>query len=114
MSTQVIGISARSSPSVLRSRMFGAAPRDPWKDARQDAREDTRAPTPAAQPAYGLTRREREVLGLLVLGLTKRKMAERLYLSVHTIDTHVRRIYSKLGVHSAAAAVFKALHERLI
>jgi DNA-binding CsgD family transcriptional regulator/pimeloyl-ACP methyl ester carboxylesterase len=47
-----------------------------------------------------LTEREREVLRLLAAGLTSRQMAERLVLSVRTVERHISSVYSKLGVHS--------------
>lgn len=62
---------------------------------------------------YGLTEREREVLGLLVDGLSKKQIAARLILSEHTIHSHVRNIYEKLEVHSRGGAVAKAVRERL-
>ena len=61
-----------------------------------------------------LSKREREVLLYLAEGDTKRAIAEQLYLSVHTVDTHVRNIYRKLHVNSGPAAVMKAIRYRLI
>ncbi len=52
-----------------------------------------------AHPA-GLTARQADVLDLLVQGLTNAEIAERLYLSVRTVDHHVSSILSKLGVSS--------------
>jgi DNA-binding NarL/FixJ family response regulator len=69
------------------------------------------APPPAS---YGLTKRERDVLDLLVHGLIKKEIAARLSLSVHTIDTHIRNIYEKLQVHTRSGAVAKALREKLV
>ena len=66
------------------------------------------------QKDYGLSQREREVLHLLVDGLTQKRIAEHLFLSEHTINTHIRNIYAKLHVHSRSGAVAKALRERLI
>jgi DNA-binding NarL/FixJ family response regulator len=63
---------------------------------------------------YGLTDREREILHLLTDGLTKRQIAEKLFLSFFTIDTHVRNIYAKLHVHSRSGVVAKVLRERLL
>jgi len=62
---------------------------------------------------YGLTIREREILDLMVQGLIKKEIADRLGLSYHTVDTHLRNIYSKLQVHTRAGAVSKALKEHL-
>lgn len=48
--------------------------------------------------SYGLTKREIEVAELLCLGLTYREIAEQLYISEHTVDNHVRHIFSKVEV----------------
>ena len=63
---------------------------------------------------YGLSPRERQILELLVSGSTKREIGDRLTLSPHTIDGHVRNIYSKLHVNNRSGAVAKALTERII
>ena len=63
---------------------------------------------------YRLSEREREILELLVEGQTKQRIAERLSLSPHTIDGHVRNIYTKLHVNNRSGAVAKALKENLL
>jgi DNA-binding NarL/FixJ family response regulator len=63
---------------------------------------------------YGLTEREKRILELMVDGLTMKESADRLCISYHTIDTHIRNIYDKLHVHSRSGAVAKALRERLV
>lgn len=72
----------------------------------------TRLAAPRAD--YGLSDREREILQHLTEGLTKKQIAEALFLSPHTIDGHVRNIYAKLHVHTRSGAVAKALKENLI
>jgi len=72
------------------------------------------SPLPAPATGYGLTRREKEILQLLVDGLTLRQIAAQLNVSFHTVDNHVRNIYDKLHVHSRSGAVAKALKERLL
>lgn len=62
---------------------------------------------------YNLSKREKEVLKHLSEGKAKKEIAAELDLSYHTIDKHVRGIYSKLQVHSLSAAVAKAVKERL-
>ncbi len=63
---------------------------------------------------YGLTSREREILELMVEGLITKEIADRTSLSYHTVDTHLRNIYSKLQVHNRSEAVGKAVKERLV
>ncbi len=61
-----------------------------------------------------LTTREREILKLMVDGLTKKQIADQMILSYHTIDTHIKNIYAKLEVHTRGGAVAKALTDRLL
>ena len=67
----------------------------------------------APQHDYGLTSREQNILELMTQGLIKKEIADRLSLSYHTVDTHLRNIYAKLHVHTRSGAVAKALKERL-
>ena len=67
----------------------------------------------APSPDYGLTDREQEILLQMTQGLTKKEIGEKLCLSHHTIDTHIRNIYNRLHVHNRCHAVAKALKERL-
>jgi DNA-binding CsgD family transcriptional regulator len=53
----------------------------------------------------GLSERERDVIRLLALGNTSKEIAEKLFLSPHTVDTHRRRILKKLNCSSTAQAV---------
>ena len=87
-------------------------------------REPMSEPTPAltapssasaAPPSHaGLTAREIDVLRLLAQGLTSVQMAERLVIGLVTVNSHVRSIYSKLGVTSRAAATRYALEHHLL
>jgi len=61
-----------------------------------------------------LTPREMDVLRLLVQGLTSAQIAERLTIGLVTVNSHVRSIYSKLGVTSRAAATGYALEHKLL
>lgn len=55
-----------------------------------------------------LTDRERQILGLLVEGLSNHEMAAQLYLTNNTIKWYNRQIYAKLGVNSRAQAILRA------
>ena len=72
----------------------------------------SRMATPQAD--YGLSDRERQILQQLVEGRTKQQIADQLFLSPHTIDGHVRNIYTKLHVNNRSGAVAKALREHLL
>jgi DNA-binding CsgD family transcriptional regulator len=56
-----------------------------------------------------LTTREFEVVRLLSEGCTYARIAQRLGISEHTVTSHIKNAYRKLDVHTAAAAVFRAL-----
>ena len=81
-----------------------------------------RAPAPvgthpgghAPADARGLTSREREVLGQLVLGLSDKEIAAALSISRHTASKHVAAVLVKLGVESRTAAVATALRDGLV
>jgi len=61
-----------------------------------------------------LTRREHEVLGLLAHGMRNRDIAEKLVLSVRTVDHHVSAIMRKLSVRTRGAAVVEARRRGLL
>mgnify|MGYP001025983740 FL=1 len=67
-----------------------------------------------SQPDRELTNREREVLALMVEGLTNPKIAERLFITRSTARAHVSSILLKLGVSNRSEAVVLALRERLV
>jgi DNA-binding NarL/FixJ family response regulator len=61
-----------------------------------------------------LTDKEKEVLKLLVDGLSYKMIADRIHLSFHTIHSHVKNIYEKLHVNSKGEAVAKAIKNKLV
>jgi len=63
--------------------------------------------------ADGLTLREVEILRLVAAGMTNRLTAERLGLSIRTVDAHLRSIYAKLGIKSRSAATRYAVEHNL-
>jgi DNA-binding NarL/FixJ family response regulator len=60
-----------------------------------------------------LTARELEILQLIAAGLKNQQIAERLYLSVHTVKNHIRKILSHLGVQSRWSAVAHAFERQV-
>jgi DNA-binding NarL/FixJ family response regulator len=63
---------------------------------------------------HKLTRRELDVLSLLVGGLSQPEIAERFFISPKTVGKHIEHILAKLGVHNRAQAVALALRDELI
>jgi DNA-binding CsgD family transcriptional regulator len=61
-----------------------------------------------------LTRRERDVLQLIARGCTYSRVGDRLGVSEHTVASHIKNAYRKLEVHSAAAAVMRAMQLGLL
>ncbi|MGD2040653.1 MAG: response regulator transcription factor [Anaerolineae bacterium] len=80
-------------------------------EAAQTLIQATREPP---QVGFDLTEREREVLALLVEGLSNPQIAERLVISRSTVKFHVSSILSKLGADSRTEAVALAIKEDLL
>lgn len=81
----------------VRLRLDGA---DPARSGYLAGAIDVSAVIAALADEHGLSEREGEVLGLLYRGNTQKKIAERLFLSVNSIQTYAKSLYRKLGVHS--------------
>lgn len=62
---------------------------------------------------YNLTQREKEILQQLVNGLSYKKIAETLFISIDTVRSHIKNIYHKLHVSSKSGAVAKALKDKI-
>jgi DNA-binding NarL/FixJ family response regulator len=64
----------------------------------------TESPDDAGHLPYpGLTRRETEILNLVAGGLTNPEIAEKLFLSIRTVERHISSIYQKIGAEGKAA-----------
>jgi DNA-binding NarL/FixJ family response regulator len=74
------------------------------RTSRLISRRPTQATTPVSRPSWELTRRERDVLGLLAQGLSQREIAERLVISHKTVGTHTEHIFTKMGVRTRSQA----------
>ena len=72
-----------------------------------------RAFSPAPPGGITLTSREHDVLRGLARGATQKEIAATLFISPATVNKHVQRLYAKLGVRAAGAAVAKAIREGL-
>ena len=81
----------------VRLRLDGT---DPARSGYLAGAIDVSAVIAALADEHGLSERESEVLGLLYRGNTQKKIAERLFLSVNSIQTYAKSLYRKLGVHS--------------
>ncbi len=69
---------------------------------------------PAKNDDFRLSKREVEILNLLVNGWENKAIAEKLFISVQTVRNHIRHIYEKLQVHSKSQAVVKAIRQGLV
>jgi DNA-binding CsgD family transcriptional regulator len=87
--------------------------REPRSDFSQDSDQFTASPATPAQQGC-LTYREQDVLALLCLRLTDAEIAEQLFLSPRTINSHVAHILAKLGVKNRREAVARAVRLRLV
>lgn len=63
---------------------------------------------------YGLSKRELEVLELLVKGNSYKMIADAMEISYNTVNSHMKKIYDKLHVNSSGEAISKAIQEKII
>lgn len=102
-------VSADELARAIRKAHAGRATLSP--DATQAVVQSSNQPP---SPGQDLTEREREVLVLLVEGLTNTQIAEKLTVSPSTIKSHVSSILSKLGVDTRTEAVTLAFRHNLV
>jgi len=91
----------------------------PWASRAQntDRKDATRIMPTRARSVTArshLTSREIDVLRLLSRGYTYNEIGGKLGISVHTVTSHIKKSYRKLGAHSAAEAVTRAADLHLL
>ncbi len=101
----------------IRSVLKGGAPIDPFIARHILSRLPLQIEVPTqAIPAAGsiephnihLTGREHQILNLVATGLSNQEIANHIFLSRHTVETHIRRVYRKLAVTNRTKAVSRA------
>ena len=102
-------VSAEELAHAIRSAHAGRATLAP-----EAAQALIHAATKPADTGFDLTEREREVLALMVKGLSNPDIADRLIVSRSTVKFHVSSILSKLGVSGRTEAVALALERKLV
>ena len=82
---------------------------------RVDPADDEPQPSaaPSAEEPFGLTPRERQVLALLSKGWDNARIGRDLFISQHTVRTHIQNILEKLGMHSKLEAATFAMQNDL-
>ena len=85
-----------------------ALPSLSWGPVVQAMVSDRRSRPERDRFVEGLTPRQRQILALLVRGLSRREIAAELDLSPHTVRTHIRDIFATVGVHSTPSLVAQA------
>jgi NarL family two-component system response regulator LiaR len=78
------------------------------------ARVLVQATRPSTQPLFDLTKREQEVLNLVVQGNSNQQIAEALVISLATVKAHISNILSKLQVSSRAEAIVYAIKHKIV
>lgn len=71
-------------------------------------------PNVKADTNFELTERELQILSLLVKGMSYKMIADQCNISWHTVNSHFKKIYEKLHVHSATEAVAKAIDQKIV
>ena len=99
----------------IRSILRGGAPIDPFiareilRQIAASEHEDTViAPQSSEAEPSLLTAREKEILNLVAQGLSNREIAEQLFVSRYTVESHIKHIYRKLSVTKRTKAVSTA------
>lgn len=93
LSLSLLDIAPDDAPAGVRSRLFNYRTGENLDFPR------------AERPTSPLSEREREILGLIEAGKLSKEIAEELYISVHTVNTHRQRILEKLNANNSMEAV---------
>lgn len=113
VSVLVIADSRTGAPFMLHLFRDVSSTTNGWPSLTRGWRR-SRGTTGHPTGSTALTRREREVLGLMGEGFNTAAMAQRLHLSRATVRNHVQNIFLKLDVHSRLEAVAHGLRHRLL
>lgn len=98
-------------PQLLQSFKAVLDIRENGSHVAQIIRECCQSEDDVSDESYELSEREREVLLLVAKGLSSKEIADRLNISVHTVNTHRKNITHKTGIKSVAGlAVYAMLH----
>lgn len=71
-------------------------------------------PESTNKESFDLTDREKEILTCLVKGMSYKMVADTCFISIETVNVHIRNIYKKLQVHSKSEAVIKAIRGKIV
>lgn len=99
---------------AIRQVHNGGAPMSPGIALRVLSRFREMTPSKVIPEKFNLTDKELEILNLLVTGLSYKLIADKINKSIHTVDSHIRKIYEKLHVRSATEAVRKAIDHKIV
>lgn len=104
----------RTKPADLRAAlldvMSGGAPMT--SEIARHVVASFRRKTGSVDPAYAMSSREEEILVLLTKGFANKEIADDLHLSVETVRSHLKNIYTKMHVRSRTEAVAHYMNQR--
>jgi DNA-binding NarL/FixJ family response regulator len=106
-------LNSRLVDSILELQ-YGGSPMSPSIARKVLNLMQAAPPKPVEQFDYRLSPREKDVLGLLVKGLSYKMIASDLNISYETVRSHMKKIYEKLHVASLTEAVAKAINQRIV
>lgn len=71
-------------------------------------------PESGSKESFDLSAREKEILTCLVKGMSYKMIADTCFISIETVNVHIKNIYKKLHVHSKSEAVAKAIRGKIV